>query len=138
MRRKKPQGRSCVTNGKHPHGFNGRSAKGRRFNDLMSEHLANIPDPDAGAIALARTVSLTTIKIEQMQAAIVNSEDIDDLKFVRLTGALSRSLTALRLLKEKAQPAPSASDPSQACSALQAHIREIIAARKPKPEPPHD
>jgi hypothetical protein len=113
------------------------SSKARRFRDLVRAHLDGIEAPDAGAIATARAAALTTLRIEALQATIINGEDIDDARFSSLTEALGRSLRALSALKEKAQAKQAKAQATSAPSgpeALWEHLRKVHGVGVARPQ----
>jgi hypothetical protein len=60
----------------------------------------------------------------------MRGEPIDEERLVRLTGVLSRTLTALRVRK----PEPSPGAPHR--ETLQEHLQRIAAQRSPAEKPP--
>ena len=76
-------------------GVDGHSSTARRFRDLLRDALAGIDDPDQGAIALARAAALASLRIERLQSRIIGDEDIDDLRFAKLTAALGARAVCL-------------------------------------------
>jgi hypothetical protein len=118
-------------------GVASRSSKARRFRDLVRAHLDGLDDPDQGTIATARAAALTTLRIEALQATIINGEDIDDGMFSGLTEALGRSLRALSALKEKAQAKQAKAKPAAppGPEALREHLRKVHGASLAWPRP---
>jgi hypothetical protein len=101
----KPTARAKVSNNSLLlRGVNYRSSMARRFRDLARAYVAGIWAPDEPTLALARSAALAAMRLEQLQASVIGNEEVDDLKFVRLSGSLSRTLAALRALKARQQP----------------------------------
>jgi hypothetical protein len=115
--------RAKRTNGKTP--FDKRSSAARRLDDLMRDYLAGI-EPTEAELGLARSAALAAVRIERLEVREMQGLDIDDERLVRLMGAHSRALVALRGLKAKAQPRPGA---LSASDALARHLAAIVAAR---------
>jgi hypothetical protein len=82
-------------------GVDGHSSTARRFRDLIRDALAGLADPDQAAISLARSAALVSIRIESLQSKIITDEEVDDIKFVRLTDGLGRALRKLDALKQQ-------------------------------------
>jgi hypothetical protein len=120
----KPVARSRISNnGLFLRGVNPRSSTARRFRDLARAYIADIENVTEPVLALARSAALAAMRLEKMQTQVISDEDVDDLKFVRLSGALSRSLQALNALK----PKPPAGEHRP--SGLQRHL-EMMAERR--------
>jgi hypothetical protein len=117
--------------------MNWRSARARRFRDLVRAHLDGIDDPDAGAIALARSAALASLKVESLQARILSDEDVDDAMFARLCDSHGRALRRLAMLKATAQAKqakaqPPAQGASSAASTLAAYLTAMKAREQAK------
>lgn len=115
------------TNGRPPYRRVG--TRVRRLEDLMRNYLADFPEPDEAALGLARTAAIASMKVERYEAMEVKGETVDDELFVRVAGQLSRSLTALRLLKPKSRPA---SEQPKRSSSLQLHLEAMARRRDEK------
>ncbi len=104
-----PTTRSRITNGSRLLvGVDGRSAHARRYRDLI----ANISRDISGAGALLSTAERGLIKqaatvflrAEQLQAAIVRGEPVDDDQLIRLSGEVRRLLKAIPTRERAAEP----------------------------------
>jgi hypothetical protein len=90
--------RSAVSNGKRMfQNVDGRSASARRFRDLVRAFEAEVggqlSELERGLVRQAAILSLQT---EQMQAAIVRGEAVDNVTLIRLSGEARRIITSLR------------------------------------------
>jgi hypothetical protein len=85
-------------------GIDGRSAKARRYRDLVgelvSEHGGALSTPER---ALIRQAAALMLRAEELQAAIVRGEPVDEDKLIRLSSEARRVLSRL---KRPPQPAP--------------------------------
>jgi hypothetical protein len=100
---------------------------------LIRASLVDIPEPDHVAIGLARVSALASIRLDALSSQVISgSEDVDDLKLVRLAGVVARSQAALAAMKAKAQAQPPGAPPGP--SALWRHLAEMAkrkAAKRP-------
>jgi hypothetical protein len=97
---KPPTVRAAVSNGSHllP-GIDGRSASARRYRDLVTDLAGDLGGETAltsAELALVRQAAATTMRAEQLQAAIVRGESVASDELVRLSNASARILVALR------------------------------------------
>jgi hypothetical protein len=121
--------RSKVSNGTRLlQNVDGRSSSARRFRDLTRAHEAelggSLTEADRG---LARQAAALGLRTEQLQAAIVRGEAVDDDHLVRISGEHRRIVDALKAKASKRkQPAPT----------LQDHLRKRAerAAERPSGE----
>jgi hypothetical protein len=92
--------RSASTNGLVVlEGVDGRSPEGRRFRDLVvayAEELGGVEALSQQDAAIVRHAAAVTMQSEQLQAAVVRGEKIDEEQFVRLGNGLVRALNALK------------------------------------------
>jgi hypothetical protein len=92
--------RAAITNGTHMlPGIDGRSAPARRYRDLVADLAADLGGEAAltnAEMALVRQAAATTMRAEQLQAAIVRGEPVASDELVRLSNASARILVALR------------------------------------------
>jgi hypothetical protein len=65
------------------------------------------------------------VRLERIEQQAARDQEADDLKFVRLSGSLSRSLRALAALK----PRPAA-EGCHAASSLDAHLAAMAAKKR--------
>lgn len=125
---KSPRIRSAVSNGTRLLvGVDGRSALARRFRDLITELTAEAGGREglsAAECSGIRQAAAMMLRVEQVQAAIVRGEPVDNDELIRASGELRRLLGALRkrapakpqtlqdYLRERAQkPAGAAGEP---------------------------
>jgi hypothetical protein len=117
---------SKVTNGNRLlHGVDMRTETGRRFRDLIRCYADGLGHLTEERMSLLRTAAGITVKLETMQSAIVNGEEIDVRLLVRLANSQARALRALGEAKAKAQsaePGPSA-------------LQKYLAAMAERPPP---
>ena len=105
--------RSAVTNGSRLlEGIDGRSPLARRFRDLIKAYEAEIggelTEVERG---LVKQAAALTLRAEQMQAAIVRGEPIDNDQLIRISGTAKRILGAIGDKASKRRPAgPSLQD----------------------------
>jgi hypothetical protein len=98
--RRKSHGRSAVSNGKQLHSnavpVDGRSHHARRFRDLVDAYTTEIggtlTESESG---LVRQAAALALRCEQLQAAIVRGEAVDDDLLVRISGTARRLLSAI-------------------------------------------
>ena len=112
--------RSKMTNGSQllP-GINGRSAPARRYRDLCTAFANDLGGESVlreADKALVRQAAALTVRSEEMQAALVRGDDIDDEQLTRLMNVASRTLAALRQRK-----------PAKA----KAGLHDYLASRRP-------
>jgi hypothetical protein len=108
--RHKSRGRSAVSNGKQLHSnaipVDGRSHHARRFRDLVSAYSDEIggtlSESESG---LVRQAAALALRCEQLQAAIVRGEDVDDDLLVRISGTAKRLLGAIAVKSDGRKPA---------------------------------
>ena len=123
LARHKPTGRSVVSNGKQLHSnanpVDGRSHHARRFRDLVLAYESEIGGPlTESESGLVRQAAALALRCEQLQAAIVRGEVIDDDLLVRISGTAKRMLGAIAV---KAKPATG--------GAFQEYLAKHAAAR---------
>jgi hypothetical protein len=107
--RHKSRGRSAVSNGKQLHSnavpVDGRSHHARRFRDLVAAYTAEIgsslTESESG---LVRQAAALALRCEQLQAAIVRGEAIDDDLLVRISGTAKRLLGAIAVKSDGRKP----------------------------------
>jgi hypothetical protein len=114
--------RSAVTNGSRLlEGIDGRSPLARRFRDLIKAYEAEIggelTEVERG---LVKQAAALTLRAEQMQAAIVRGEPIDNDQLIRISGTAKRILGAIGDKASKRKPA---------APTLQDHIARRTAER---------
>jgi hypothetical protein len=111
--------RSAVTNGKRLlAGIDGRSARGRRLRDVMSQLTEELGGAAAVTVTramLVKQAAALTLVVEDTQTRIVKGETVDPLELTRLTGSLTRVLSKLGIKEREKPKAPT--------------LREIAAAR---------
>ena len=104
--------RSAVTNGTRLlDGVDGRSARARRFRDLVLSYSAEIEGADALTEVermMVRQAATVTIQCEALQARIVNGEVVDHDELIRLSNTANRIMAGLR--RRSPPPAPQLSD----------------------------
>ena len=92
--------RSAVSNGRRlHHDADGRSAKARRFRDLIIELSAEYRDGESLSVAergAIRQAAAIMVRAEEIQAAVVRGEPINDDVLIRLSSEVRRILVALR------------------------------------------
>ena len=97
---KSPRIRSAVSNGTRLLvGVDGRSALARRFRDLIAELTAEAGGREglsAAECSAIRQAAAMMLRAEQVQAAIVKGEFVDNDELIRLSGEARRVLAALR------------------------------------------
>jgi hypothetical protein len=107
---RKQLGRSAITNGKQLHSnavpIDGRSHGARRFRDLVEAYTAEIggtlTESESG---LVRQAAALALRCEQLQAAIVRGEPVDDDLLVRISGTAKRLLGAISVKSDGKKPA---------------------------------
>lgn len=103
--------------------IDGRTRTARRWRELhrrLSKDVVAIGHGTSTAAALIRRSATLMILAERMEAKLVNGEPVDDLAYVRVSGALSRCLSSLGL------------DPSVANAGMRTHPQDLgsyIAAK---------
>lgn len=106
-----PTVRAAISNGKGMlPGIDGRSAAARRYRDLVADLAADLGGEAAltsAELALVRQAAATTMRAEQLQAAIVRGETVTSDDLVRLSNASARILGALRSKRQFKPPVPS-------------------------------
>jgi hypothetical protein len=100
----KPIGRtrSAISNGTRLlDGVDGRKPAARRFKDLIAAYSADLGTSfgqmTEGQRTIVRQAAGVSLQCEQMQAAIVRGERVDDTQLVRVSNLLARLLKALGL-----------------------------------------
>lgn len=91
--------RSAVTNGSRLlDGIDGRSAAARRFRDLVQAFETEIggEQPSELERGLIRQAAALALRAEQLQAAIVRGEAVDDDHLIRLSGEARRLVDVLK------------------------------------------
>lgn len=92
--------RSALTNGAHMlAGIDGRSAQARRYRDLcmaFADELGGEVAMTEAERALCRQAAALTVRSEEMQAALVRGDAVDDEQLTRLMNSASRALSTLR------------------------------------------
>lgn len=91
--------RSAVTNGSRLlDGIDGRSPAARRFRDLVQAFETEIggDQPSELQRGLVRQAAALALRAEQLQAAIVRGEMVDDDHFIRLSGEARRLIDTLK------------------------------------------
>jgi hypothetical protein len=115
---------SKVTNGrKLLRGVDLRTEAGRRYRDLCVCYRQGLGELDERQMSLIRTAAGIGVKLEQLQAAIVNGEPIDTRILVRLANSQAR---ALRVLGEMKTAKASEVD----VDALERHLAKMAAKRQ--------
>lgn len=67
-----PMGRSRLTNGRLPHGLNGKTKEGRRYRDLLREYEALSDTPiDAMTLTHVRSAICCQIAIERIEGQLL-------------------------------------------------------------------
>jgi hypothetical protein len=103
--------RSAVSNGtKMLKGVDARSATARRFRDLVDDFTRDLGGEDVLTVAdrtLIRQAAAITLQVEQLQAAIIRGEPVDEDKLIRLSGTARRCLAGIR---KRERPAPRLAD----------------------------
>ena len=80
-------------------GIDGRSPAGRRYRDLVESFASDLGGLKALSEAgrsLIRQAASVTIRAEQLQAAIVRGEAVDNDELIRLSNTSRRLLSAIR------------------------------------------
>jgi hypothetical protein len=84
----------------------GRSAGARRYRSLVNAYTAEIggilTESESG---LVRQAAALALRCEQLQAAIVRGEDVDDDLLVRISGTAKRLLGAIAVKSDGRKPA---------------------------------
>jgi hypothetical protein len=125
----------------------GRSGRARRLRELVDAFGSGHDLGDEEIAALVRSTASLQVEIEAIEDQIDRREPIDRSVFATMVNTRERSFARLREMRTQVRDRPAssrsefdvASSPraKAAREALDAHIRELIAAR-PKPEAPHD
>jgi hypothetical protein len=103
-----------------------RTEVGRRYRDLVRSYAEGLGVPDEQQMSLVRTAAGIGVKLEAMQAAIVNgAPPVDTRLLIRLANSQARALRALGEMKAKAEQAS-----SDGASTLAAHLAMLVAKRK--------
>jgi len=105
--------RSKVTNGTRLfQNVDGRSSLARRFRDLVRAYEAEAGGPLTEVErGLIRQAAALTLRSEEMQAAIVRGDDIDNDALIRISGEARRILSSILANAAKNKPAtPSLQD----------------------------
>ncbi|KAA1174652.1 hypothetical protein FP026_29650 [Rhizobium tropici] len=101
----KPTARSRVTNGNALlDGVDGRSVAARRYRDLamsFADELGGADKLTESETALVKQAAALTVRSEELQAALVRGEKVNEVEITRLTNAVTRTLAALRKPKGK-------------------------------------
>ena len=100
--------RSRITNGsKQLANVDGRTAAARRYRDLaqsLADDLGGAASLTEAQRALVRQAAGMIVRSEQLQAAILRGEIVDNEQLTRLANAATRILTRLGLKKRAVQP----------------------------------
>jgi hypothetical protein len=104
-----------------------RTETGRRYRDLVASYRQGLGLLNEERMSLLRTAAGITVKLETMQAAIVNGDPVDTRLLIRLANSQARALRALGEAKEKAQAAG-----ERPGDALRRHLAEMVAKRDAK------
>ncbi len=102
--------------------IDGRSAEARRFRDIvinLASDLGGLAELSEHDAALVRHAAALTMQSEVMQRAAVRGEAVDTEQLVRITNALTRTLSAVNA-RRKPKRAPGLAD----ILARHAHPRE--------------
>lgn len=104
-----PHLRSRVTNrSKLAMNVDGRSAAARRFRDLIDEFTEELGgDLSKAEHSLVKLAAVTFLRAEQLQAAVVNGDTVDDAELIRAVNAgarIFRDLAAAKLKRSKSAP----------------------------------
>lgn len=100
--------RSRSTSALHllPH-LDGNSSVGRRFADIalaLAGELGGVAMLSEASKVQIRQAAALTIKIEAMQAGLIRGDDVDLEAYTRMSNALTRTLRALGVKRQVAQP----------------------------------
>ncbi len=94
-----PTARNAVSNGSRLlEGIDGRSAGARRFKDLIESFARNLGGIDGLSEteqSLIRQAASVTMRVEQLQSAIVRGEHVDPDDLVRLSNTARRCLASI-------------------------------------------
>jgi hypothetical protein len=129
LARRKHLGRSAITNGKQLHSnarpVDGRSHHARRFRDLVAAYTAEIggtlTESESG---LLRQAAALALRCEQLQAAIVRGEAVDDDLLIRISGTAKRLLGAIASKSADREPGGTMTLPQYA--AMKAAERDAL------------
>jgi hypothetical protein len=119
----RPMTRSKITNrSRLLPGVDGRSASARRFRDICANYVAevggNVTEVERDLI---RQAAGLTLRAEQLQAALVNGQPVDNDELIRLSSTAKRLLEAIRAKSTKQKPTgPSLADYIASKAAAQA------------------
>jgi hypothetical protein len=100
--------RSRITNGSELlRGVDGRSAEARRYRDLVVAYKAEFGhDLSQSEMAAIKQAAWLTVRSEDMQAAQLRGQDVNDEESTRVANSLSRALRELRLMHKRRAPRP--------------------------------
>ena len=98
--------RSAVTNRSRAHqNTDERSAGARRFRDLVEAYEAEIGGTlSESETGLVRQAAALALRCEQLQAAIVRGEIVDDDLLIRISGTAKRLLGAIAVKSDGRKP----------------------------------
>jgi len=90
--------RSAITNGRRLlHSIDDpQSIHSRRYRDLYDEYLARV---GANNDQLARQTATLVVRREQLDARVINGQEIDDWALIRLANSISRLLKDIERLE---------------------------------------
>jgi hypothetical protein len=99
-------GRDKMSNGRLlPPSVDMRSATGRRFRHLVQSYVSELGgDLSEAELGLVRQTVGLQIRSEQMQAAIVRGEHVNNDELVRISSTAKRLLETIRSKAEKRKP----------------------------------
>lgn len=112
----KNKARSRVSNGNALlDGIDGRSASARRYRDLamaFADEMGGASNLSESEQALVKQAAALTVRSEELQAALIRGERVNEVEITRLSNAVTRTLAALRKPKgsQKARQAHSLRD----------------------------
>jgi hypothetical protein len=94
-------------------GLDKRSPAGRRFRDLVAELSAELGGVDTlgrSALELVRQAAMDVMRTENLQAALMRGESVNDEELTRAGNSATRSLKCLGIRRERHDRTPSLAD----------------------------
>ena len=122
--RKKPEARSKISNGSALlDGIDGRSARARRFRDVLGEIVSDLGGPDRlseGQRQLARRGAMLAVECERLESLGVAGEPFNLEVYGQLTDRLGRVFMRLGLRRQAREVVPTLEQYSK-------QVREAVA-----------